>query len=120
MFVTAEVLNKGTLCSAEQPLNILLMFVTAEVLNKGTLCSAEQPLNILVMFVTACDKIVHCSRSLKFAVVPPIANVAQLGADNVISRIGVVYAVDPSDECLKLNETDVRFCPACGVITIIA
>ena len=72
------------------------------------------------MFVVLCDKIVHCSSNLVPTIVPPIANVVQFGADKVISRIGVVYDVTPSAECLKLNEIDVRPAPACGVMTIIA
>ena len=36
MFITAAVLNRGTVVKEEQLANILLMFVTAAVLNKGT------------------------------------------------------------------------------------
>ena len=52
MLVTVAVLNSGTFCRLEQPLNIALMSVTAAVLNNGTFCKLEQLLNILLMFVT--------------------------------------------------------------------
>ena len=42
MLVTDAVLNNGTVCNEEQPLNILVMFVTEAVLNNGTDCNEPQ------------------------------------------------------------------------------
>ena len=47
MFVAAAVLNRGTLWSDEQPLNIPFMFGTVERSNRGTLRSETQFKNIL-------------------------------------------------------------------------
>ena len=43
MFVTDEVLNKGTDFKDKQPLNMLDMVITATVSNKGTDFKDEQP-----------------------------------------------------------------------------
>ena len=46
MFVTDEVLNKGTDSKDKQPLNMLDMVVTDKVLNKGTDFKDEQLINM--------------------------------------------------------------------------
>jgi hypothetical protein len=69
ILVTDAVLNKGTLRSEKQLANIELIVVTDSVLNKGTLVSEEQLLNIEAILVTdaVASKDIITSRSFLLA-----------------------------------------------------
>ena len=91
MFVTAAVLNSGTVTREVQLTNILLAFVTAAMLNSGTVTRDAHPLNMVTIVCT--DAVLNNGTVARD--VQLINILLMFTTDAVLNNATVVKAVQP-------------------------